>query len=57
MAFHLSLIIKNDSESDNESGVESDDKMMIMRVIMRVRKNDDATHGEIDAERICKIWI
>ena len=54
MAFPLSLIVKNDSESDNESGVESDDKMMIMRVIMRVRKNDDATHGEIDAERIYK---
>ena len=32
MAFPLSLIVKNDSESDNESGVESHDKMMIMRV-------------------------
>ena len=29
--------------------------MMIMRVIIRVRTNDDETHGEIDAERICKI--
>ena len=32
IGFPLSLIVKNDSESDNESGVESHDKMMIMRV-------------------------
>ena len=26
--------------------------MMIMKVIIRVRTNDDETHGEIDAEMI-----
>ena len=55
MAFPLSLIVKSDSESDNESDVDRhDDKMMIIRVIIRVRTNDDETHGEIDAERICE---
>ena len=44
MAFPLSLIVKNDSESDNESGVESHDH--------ESEENDDATHGEIDAEMI-----